>query len=52
MKKKYITPDYEVIEFQSEGLIASSDVEVKPEHADNVQFSNKTIWSYNESEAE
>lgn len=52
MKKTYIAPKAETIDMLCEGLIASSDVEVKPKHADNVQFSNKTIWSYNESEAE
>ena len=51
MKKKYIAPKAETIDMLCEGLIASS-IDQKDVHADTPQFSQKTIWNYNESEAE
>ncbi len=51
MKKTYIAPKAETIDMLCEGLIASS-IDQKDVHADTPQFSNKTIWNYNESEAE
>lgn len=51
MKKTYIAPKAETIDMLCEGLIASS-IDQKNVYADTHQFSQKTIWNYNESEAE
>lgn len=55
MKKKYIAPKAEVINLFTESAILAGSLRKSEDAAitsEDMILSNKTIWNYNESEAE